>query len=76
MAATTANTRQAQPTNDNMSEKKRKRNGESDSRPTKKAAIAPQGTVKVELLENKDALGPLLGMRSFVCTLCGGVADG
>ncbi|CAO2649661.1 Nn.00g070460.m01.CDS01 [Neocucurbitaria sp. VM-36] len=43
-----------------MSEKKRKRHGENGERPKKKAAIAPSGNVQVELLENKETLGPLL----------------
>lgn len=46
-----------------MSEKKRKRHGENGERPKKKAAIAPSGNVKVEVLENKEVLGPLLGMQ-------------
>ncbi|KAH3976627.1 hypothetical protein HBI26_135160 [Parastagonospora nodorum] len=41
-------------------EKKRKRKSDSGVRPKKKVAIAPQGTVKVELHENKETLGPLL----------------
>jgi DNA-directed RNA polymerase I subunit RPA49 len=47
-------------------EKKRKRRSDSGVRPKKKVAIAPQGTVKVELHENKETLGPLLGMREAV----------
>jgi hypothetical protein len=50
----------------NMSEKKRKRREEGGERPKKKVAIAPQGTVQVELLENKETLGPLLGMRKAI----------
>jgi DNA-directed RNA polymerase I subunit RPA49 len=46
-----------------MSEKKRKRSQPNDEKTQKKVAIAPQGTVKVEMLENKETLGPLLGMR-------------
>jgi hypothetical protein len=48
-----------------MSEKKRKRREENGERPTKKAATAtaPQGTVQVEMVENKGDLGPILGMR-------------
>jgi hypothetical protein len=48
-----------------MSEKKRKRREDGGERPKKKVAIAqaPQGSVQVEILENKEILGPLLGMR-------------
>lgn len=46
-----------------MGEKKRKRREENGERPKKKAATAPQGTVRVELIENKEDLGPILGMR-------------
>jgi DNA-directed RNA polymerase I subunit RPA49 len=46
-----------------MSEKKRKRREDGGERPKKKVAIASQGNVRVELLENKGPLGPLLGMR-------------
>jgi hypothetical protein len=53
--------RQAQHTSNNMAEKKRKRNEEGGERPSKKAAVAPKGNVKVELLQ-EEALGPLLGM--------------
>jgi DNA-directed RNA polymerase I subunit RPA49 len=45
------------------SEKKRKRREDGGERPTKKVAIASGKTVKVDQLENKGALGPLLGMR-------------
>jgi DNA-directed RNA polymerase I subunit RPA49 len=44
-----------------MAEKKRKRNDQGGERPTKKAAFAPQTKIKVELLKNDEALGPLLG---------------
>lgn len=44
-----------------MAEKKRKRNEDGAERPSKKAAVAPHGNVKVELLQ-EEALGPLLGM--------------
>jgi hypothetical protein len=45
-----------------MGEKKRKRNEDGGERPTKKTAITqPQGNLKVELVENKDTLGPILG---------------
>jgi DNA-directed RNA polymerase I subunit RPA49 len=44
-----------------MSEKKRKRHDENGERPKKKAAIAPQANVRVELVENKELLGPILG---------------
>lgn len=47
-----------------MSEKKRKRLEESGERPKKKAAITSQGNVTVELVENKELLGPILGMYS------------
>jgi hypothetical protein len=53
--------RRAQHTKHNMAEKKRKRNEEGAERPSKKTAVAPQGNVKVELLQ-EEALGPLLGM--------------
>lgn len=46
-----------------MSEKKRKRREEGAERPQKKVAVAPQRPVQVELLENKEPLGPVLGMR-------------
>jgi DNA-directed RNA polymerase I subunit RPA49 len=46
-----------------MSEKKRKRREENGERPKKKAATAPQGKVQVQLVENKEDLGPILGMR-------------
>lgn len=49
-----------------MSEKKRKRREENGERPKKKIAVAPEGSVQVELLENKDILGPLLGMRKAI----------
>ncbi|KAF1915415.1 RNA polymerase I associated factor, A49-like protein [Ampelomyces quisqualis] len=45
-----------------MSEKKRKSRDEGGERPKKKVAIAPQGPVQVELLENKETLGPLLAI--------------
>jgi len=45
-----------------MSDKKRKRREDGSERPQKKATI-PQATVQVELLENDQTLGPLLGMR-------------
>jgi DNA-directed RNA polymerase I subunit RPA49 len=46
-----------------MSEKKRKRREDGGERPKKKVAIASGSTVKVDQLENKGTLGPLLGMR-------------
>jgi DNA-directed RNA polymerase I subunit RPA49 len=46
-----------------MAEKKRKRNDQGGERPTKKAAFAPQTKIKVELLKNDEALGPLLGAQ-------------
>lgn len=52
-----------------MSEKKRKRHDDGGERPSKKAAIAlPMGNVKVEVVENKDGLGPVLSMKA-VCRL-------
>jgi DNA-directed RNA polymerase I subunit RPA49 len=51
------------------SEKKRKRREDGGERPTKKVAIASGKTVKVDQLENKGALGPLLGMRKRQRTL-------
>lgn len=45
-----------------MSEKKRKRNAENGERPKKKAGDLPQGRVRVDMVENKEVLGPLLGM--------------
>lgn len=61
----TANTnRQVQQTIDTMAEKKRKRNEDGAERPSKKTAVAPQGNVKVELLQ-EEALGPLLGMLRY-----------
>ncbi|OAL02587.1 RNA polymerase I associated factor, A49-like protein [Phaeosphaeriaceae sp. SRC1lsM3a] len=45
-----------------MSEKKRKRREENGERPKKKVAMAPKGKIQVEMLENKDALGPLLAV--------------
>lgn len=45
----------------NMSEKKRKRHGENGERPKKKVAIAPERPIHVELVENKEPLGPILG---------------
>ncbi|KAL6703117.1 DNA-directed RNA polymerase I subunit rpa49 [Coniothyrium glycines] len=45
-----------------MSEKKRKRREENGERPSKKAAIAPQGKVRVEHVENKELLGPVLAV--------------
>jgi DNA-directed RNA polymerase I subunit RPA49 len=54
-----------------MSEKKRKRREENGERPQKMVAVAPQGTVKVEMLDNKETLGPLLGMREASCDFAG-----
>jgi DNA-directed RNA polymerase I subunit RPA49 len=46
-------------------EKKRKRHEGGGERPSKKSAAAqPTGTVRVEFLENKEALGPVLGTRT------------
>jgi hypothetical protein len=45
-----------------MSEKKRKRQDNGIERPKKKAAVAqPSGTVRVEFVDNKDVVGPVLG---------------
>jgi hypothetical protein len=49
-----------------MAEKKRKRNDQGGERPTKKAAFAPQTKIKVELLKNDEALGPLLGTQPWI----------
>ncbi|KAF2028379.1 DNA-directed RNA polymeras-like protein I 49 kDa polypeptide [Setomelanomma holmii] len=43
-----------------MSEKKRKRHEDGAERPKKKVVIAQEGAVKVEMLQNKEVLGPLL----------------
>lgn len=43
-----------------MSEKKRKRREENGERPNKKVAMQTEGTIRVEVLENKEPLGPLL----------------
>jgi hypothetical protein len=51
-----------------MSDKKRKRNEEGAGQPKKKVARAPQENVQVELLENTDGLGPVLGMRNAAMT--------
>jgi DNA-directed RNA polymerase I subunit RPA49 len=45
-----------------MSEKKRKRQEQNGERPKKKTAVAPQGNVRIQIVENKETLGPLLGM--------------
>jgi len=45
-----------------MSEKKRKRQEQNGERPKKKTAVAPTGNVRVKMVENKETLGPLLGM--------------
>jgi DNA-directed RNA polymerase I subunit RPA49 len=49
-----------------MSEKKRKRREDGGDRPKKKVATAPVGRVQVEMLENKEPLGPVLGMREAI----------
>lgn len=47
-----------------MGEKKRKRQEDGSERPAKKnAASLPKGNVRVEYVDNTDALGPVLGMR-------------
>jgi hypothetical protein len=45
-----------------MSEKKRKRMSEKGDRPAKKVALHASETVKVQLLEDDDVLGPVIGM--------------
>jgi DNA-directed RNA polymerase I subunit RPA49 len=45
-----------------MSEKKRKRTSEKGDRPAKKVALHASETVKVQLLEDDDVLGPVIGM--------------
>lgn len=48
-----------------MSEKKRKRREDGSERPKKKKALAPgagRETVQVEVLDNSDGLGPVLGV--------------
>ena len=56
-----------------MAEKKRKRNEDGAERPSKKAAVTPQGNVKVELLQ-EETLGPLLGKSQraplSACVVC------
>ncbi|CAN9271124.1 unnamed protein product [Alternaria alternata] len=47
-----------------MSEKKRKRQEQNGERPKKKTSGAPQGNVRVQMVENKETLGPLLGESS------------
>jgi DNA-directed RNA polymerase I subunit RPA49 len=49
-----------------MAEKKRKRHDDGAERPSKKPAVAsaPGGTVRVEFVDNKNGLGPILGMAS------------
>ncbi|RYN58121.1 hypothetical protein AA0114_g2042 [Alternaria tenuissima] len=45
-----------------MSEKKRKRQEQNGERPKKKTSGAPQGNVRVQMVENKETLGPLLAV--------------
>ncbi|EMD67803.1 hypothetical protein COCSADRAFT_82745 [Bipolaris sorokiniana ND90Pr] len=45
-----------------MSDKKRKRHAENGDRPKKKAVVAPQGNVRVDMVESKETLGPLLAV--------------
>ena len=45
-----------------MSDKKRKRHAENGERPKKKAVALPQGNVRVDMVESKETLGPVLGM--------------
>lgn len=45
-----------------MSDKKRKRHAENGERTKNKASSAPQGNVRVELVESAETLGPVLGM--------------
>lgn len=47
---------------DDMNDKKRKRHAENGDRPKKKAVVAPQGNVRIDMVESKETLGPLLGM--------------
>ncbi|KAJ5021349.1 RNA polymerase I associated factor, A49-like protein [Bipolaris maydis] len=47
---------------DDMSDKKRKRHAENGDRPKKKAVVAPQGNVRVDMVESKETLGPLLAV--------------
>jgi DNA-directed RNA polymerase I subunit RPA49 len=47
-----------------MAEKKRKRNDDGVERPAKKPAVSEaKGTVRVEFVDSKSGLGPILGMR-------------
>jgi len=55
--------------NADMSEKKRKRQEQNGERPKKKTAVAPQGNVRVQMVENKETLGPLLGMLATLDTV-------
>jgi DNA-directed RNA polymerase I subunit RPA49 len=55
--------------NADMSEKKRKRQEQNGERPKKKTAVAPQGNVCVQMVENKETLGPLLGMLATLDTV-------
>jgi len=55
--------------NDDMSEKKRKRQEQNGERPKKKTSGAPQGNVRVQMVENKETLGPLLGMIATLETV-------
>jgi DNA-directed RNA polymerase I subunit RPA49 len=55
--------------NADMSEKKRKRQEQNGERPKKKTAAAPQGNVRVQMVENKETLGPLLGMLATLDTV-------
>jgi DNA-directed RNA polymerase I subunit RPA49 len=55
--------------NADMSEKKRKRQEQNGERPKKKTAVAPQGNVRVQMVENKETLGPLLGMIATLETV-------
>ncbi len=52
--------------NADMSEKKRKRQEQNGDRPKKKTAVAPQGNVRIQIVENKETLGPLLGMIAIL----------
>jgi len=52
--------------NADMSEKKRKRQEQNGERPKKKTAVAPTGNVRVKMVENKETLGPLLGMIALL----------
>jgi hypothetical protein len=49
-----------------MSEKKRKRHGEAAGRPSKKAATGALGNLRIELVDNGDVVGPVLGIVPYI----------